>query len=134
MTMRRVRRNAAPLVRGWQEVASATSYAADRSRAGILRKADFWQRHSFTPLSERQRTILNRVLGEFEGKPTGLKRKALANCSMATAQRDLKDLVNRGLLIRSEGGSRYPRAYARGTLDQNPKSNWSFSWPLSTFS
>jgi hypothetical protein len=30
--------------------------------------------------------------------------------------------------------SRYPRAYARGTLDQNPKSNWSFSWPLSTFS
>ncbi len=29
---------------------------------------------------------------------------------------------------------RYPRAYARGTLDQNPKSNWSFSWPLSTFS
>jgi hypothetical protein len=31
-------------------------------------------------------------------------------------------------------GSRYPRAYARGTLDQNPKSSWSFSWPLSTFS
>ena len=30
--------------------------------------------------------------------------------------------------------SRYPRAYARGTADQNPKSNWSFSCPLSTFS
>jgi len=29
---------------------------------------------------------------------------------------------------------RYPRAYARGTLDQNPKSNWSFNCPLSTFS
>ncbi len=30
--------------------------------------------------------------------------------------------------------SRYPRAYARGTADQNPKSNWSISCPLSTFS
>ena len=29
---------------------------------------------------------------------------------------------------------RYPRAYARGTLDQNPKSNWSFNCPLWTLS
>jgi hypothetical protein len=32
------------------------------------------------------------------------------------------------------GTRRYPRAYARGTLGQNPKSNWSFNCPLSTFS
>lgn len=80
--------------------------AADQACAGVLRKADFWQRHSLTPLNERQRTVLNRFLGEFEGKLTARKWAALAKCSMATAQRDLKDLVDRGLPIRNEGGSK----------------------------
>ena len=42
----------------------------------------------------------------FEGKLTARKWAALAKCSMATAQRDLKDLVDRGLLLRNEGGSK----------------------------
>jgi Fic family protein len=71
-----------------------------------LRKAAFWQHHVLTPLTERQRTVLNRFLGEFEGKLTARKWAALAKCSMATAQRDLKDLVDRGLLLRNEGGSK----------------------------
>ena len=64
--------------------------AADQDCAGILRKADFWQRHSLTPLSERQRTVLHRVLGEFDGKLTARKWAALTRCSVATAQRDLR--------------------------------------------
>jgi Fic family protein len=79
---------------------------ADQASLGILRKADFWQHHALTPLNERQRTVLNRFLGEFEGKLTARKWAALSKCSMATAQRDLKDLVDRGLLIRNEGGSK----------------------------
>ncbi len=80
--------------------------AADQACAGVLRKADFWQRHSLVPFNERQRAGLNRVLGEFESKLTARKWAALARCSMATAQRDLKELVDRGLLIRNEGGSK----------------------------
>ena len=80
--------------------------AAKQACAGVLRRADFWHRHSLTPLNERQRSVLNRFLGEFEGKLTARKWAALAKCSMATAQRDLKDLVDRGLLIRNEGGSK----------------------------
>jgi Fic family protein len=80
--------------------------AAEQACADVLRRADFWHRHSLTPLNERQRSVLNRFLGEFEGKLTARKWAALAKCSMATAQRDLKDLVDRGLLIRSEGGSK----------------------------
>ncbi len=80
--------------------------AADQACAGVLRKADFWQRHSLAPLNERQRTVLNRFLGEFEGKLTARRWAALATCSMATAQRDIKELVDRGLLLRNEGGSK----------------------------
>lgn len=80
--------------------------AADQACVGVLRKAEFWHRHALVPLNERQRTVLNRFLGEFEGKLTARKWAALAKCSMPTAQRDLKDLVDRGLLLRNEGGSK----------------------------
>jgi Fic family protein len=80
--------------------------AAEQACAGVLRRDDFWHRHSLTPLNERQRSVLNRFLRKFEGKLTARKWAALAKCSMATAQRDLKDLVDRGLLIRNEGGSK----------------------------
>ena len=79
---------------------------AEQACAGILRKAEFWQRHALASLNERQLTVLNRVLGEFEGKLTARKWAALAKCSMATAQRDIKDLVERGVLRRNEAGSK----------------------------
>lgn len=80
--------------------------AAEQTCAGVLRKAEFWQRHALTALNERQRGVLNRFLGDFEGKLTAPKWAALAKCSKATAERDLKDLVDRGLLIRNPGGSK----------------------------
>jgi Fic family protein len=79
---------------------------AEQASAGVLRTAEFWQRHSLTPLNERQKTVLNRVLGEFEGKLTARIWAALAKCSTATAQRDIKELVDLGLLVRNAGGSK----------------------------
>ncbi len=80
--------------------------AAEQAAAGVLRRAEFWQHHALTSFNERQRSVLNRFLGEFEGKLTAPKWKALAKCSMPTAQRDLKDLVDRGILVRNPGGSK----------------------------
>lgn len=80
--------------------------AAERNCASVLSKADFWQRHALIDLNERQRKVLNRFLDGFEGKLTAQKWKALAKCSMPTAQRDIKDLTDRGLLVRNEGGSK----------------------------
>lgn len=79
---------------------------AERASATILHKAEFWHRHALTPLNERQRTILNRFLDDFEGKLTARKWSAIAKCSMPTAQRDIKDLIDRGILIRNPGGSK----------------------------
>jgi len=85
---------------------SAALDAAAEACKGVLRKSDFWQRHALTPLNDRQRKVINRFLDGFEGKLTAQKWKALAKCSMPTAQRDIKDLVDRGLLVRNEGGSK----------------------------
>lgn len=79
---------------------------AERACANVLQKAEFWHRHALTPLNERQRTILNRFLGDFEGKLTARKWAAIGKCSTPTAQRDIKDLVDRGVLVRNEGGSK----------------------------
>ena len=74
--------------------------------AGVLRKARFWERHSNTAINERQRAILNRLLDGLTGKLTTSKWAALAKSSHDTALRDIRDLVERGVLRKDEGGGR----------------------------
>jgi len=93
--------------------------AAEKACRGVLRKADFWQRHALTPLNERQKNVLNRFLDGFEGKLTAQKWKALTKCSAATAQRDIKDLTDRGLLIHNEGGSKNTSYRIAETVDED---------------
>jgi Fic family protein len=80
--------------------------AAEGKSQAVLHKAKFWQRFAAEPLSARQKTILNRFLDGFEGKLTARKWAALGKCSVDTAQRDINDLLARGLLARNPGGSR----------------------------
>ena len=80
---------------------------ADATLAGVLDKAQFWQRWAGTPLNERQISMLNRLLdGVFEGKLTNARWAALGKCSADTALRDINDLLARGVLRRLEGGGR----------------------------
>lgn len=79
---------------------------ADATLAGVLDKAQFWQRWAGTPMNERQIKVLNRVLEGFEGKLTNAKWAALGKCSADTALRDINDLLARGVLRRLEGGGR----------------------------
>ena len=79
---------------------------AEAACADVLRKADFWQRYAREPLTERQKTVLNRFLDGFEGRLTARKWAAIGKCSLATAQRDINQLVARGILRRNPGGSK----------------------------
>ncbi|RYX91912.1 MAG: Fic family protein [Comamonadaceae bacterium] len=79
---------------------------ADALLAGVLEKAQFWQRWAGTPMNARQTLVLNRVLDGFEGKLTNAKWAALGKCSADTALRDINDLLARGVLRRLEGGGR----------------------------
>ena len=76
----------------------------------IMIKARVWQGFAQIRLNERQIKVINRLLdagaGGFEG---GLKNKkyiGIAHTSRATAQRELADLVNKGILIKMPGGGR----------------------------
>ena len=79
---------------------------AGATLAGVLAKAQFWERAAGISLNERQRLILNRVLDGFEGKLTTSKWAKLAKCSQDTALRDITFLVEHGILARNPGGGR----------------------------
>jgi len=85
---------------------SAAIDAAQLTCESIFQKADFWQRHALTPFNERQRKLLNRLLDGFDGKLTAPKWATLAKTSLPTAQRDIKELVEYGALLRNPGGSK----------------------------
>jgi Fic family protein len=79
---------------------------ADTMRVSVLRKAVFWERFAALSMSARQRVVLNRVLDGFEGKLTAKKWAAIGKCSVPTAQRDILEMVDRGVLRRNAGGSK----------------------------
>lgn len=79
---------------------------ADAILGSVLRKAQFWDRHAGTILNDRQRDMLNRLLGDFEGKLTSSKWAKIAKTSQDTASRDIIDLVEKGILARDEAGGR----------------------------
>lgn len=80
--------------------------SADGMLVSVLRKARIWQSLNAKPVNERQRLVLNRMLGEWQGFLTTAKYTMLTKCSPDTAQRDMKDLVERGALIQNEAGGR----------------------------
>ena len=79
---------------------------AETACEDVLRKADFWQRYAREAFDKRQKTVLNRLLDGFEGKLTAKKWAAIGKCSIPTAQRDINELVERGILRRNPGGSK----------------------------
>lgn len=72
----------------------------------VLAKARFWQHWAMSPMNERQVMLLTRLLDGFEGKLTTSKWAAIAKCSPDTALRDINELLERGILRRTEGGGR----------------------------
>jgi Fic family protein len=83
--------------------------AFDRSGetlAGIERRDAFWRRHAAASLNERQLKVLRRLLeDDFEGFVTSSKWARLTGTSQDTAGRDIRDLVERGVLKpNAEGG------------------------------
>jgi Fic family protein len=79
---------------------------AEITLATVLRKAQFWETHAGESLNDRQRKVVNRLLDGFEGKLTSSKWAKLTNCSQDTANRDINDLVKRGILAKDAAGGR----------------------------
>jgi len=78
--------------------------------ADVLAKADFWRRNAQTPMSERQRKAVNRLLDAgyegFEGGLNTRKYVSMTKTSRATAYREISDLVTKGVLKPNHGKGR----------------------------
>ncbi len=78
----------------------ASQQVADRTR----RASAFWNTHATDDLNERQRAVLQRLLGNFQGDLNLRKYIAISDAPRATAQRDLSDLVDRSILVPAGAG------------------------------
>jgi Fic family protein len=89
-----------------QVVAACAESAGTVER--VLQKARFWIHHSQLRFNERQRKVLNTLLDAgadgFIGGMTREIRAPHSHISPATAQRDLAELVERGILRMQSGG------------------------------
>lgn len=72
----------------------------------VIKKHQFWQKNGVLISNDRQRTILNKLLDNFEGNLTTSKWAKIAKTSQDTALRDITDLVNKGILVKANSGGR----------------------------
>ena len=88
----------------------------------VIHKADFWDKHKETELNSRQRLMINKLLDGFTGKLKTSKWAKITKCSQDTALRDIKDLIDKGILRREASGGRSTNY----ELIDNPKSSSMF--------
>lgn len=80
--------------------------ATENTTQKILRKAEFWKLQEHTPINERQRLMLNKLLDGFDGKLQTSKWAKMTKTSSDTALRDIKDLVEKGILQQADEAGR----------------------------
>ncbi|GHT28822.1 cell division protein Fic [Bacteroidia bacterium] len=81
--------------------------ASEKILQSVLHKANFWTNNAKLSFNERQKKMLNKLLdGDFRGKLQSSKWAKICKCSQDTAIRDIKDLIEKGILRQEEGGGR----------------------------
>lgn len=80
--------------------------ATDDTLSKIILKAKFWEKYSSTQLNDRQRLMINKLMDGFDGKLTSSKWAKITKYSTDTALRDIQDLMDKGILRKTPGGSK----------------------------
>lgn len=82
---------------------------ADKRLSGVINKHNFWMKHKSIKSNKRQVFMLNKLLDmEFYGELSSTKWMKMTDCSEATALRDIKHLVAKGIL-KAEGKGKSTR-------------------------
>lgn len=81
---------------------------ANFSINAVLNKSIFWMRASNISMTDRQIGILNLFLDGYEAKITTKTWADLGKCSKDTANRDIQDLVSKGILKEDFPGAKRP--------------------------
>jgi Fic family protein len=86
--------------------AGITGHIHRKKCGSVLHEARLWQRIEPNPVDARQREVIHRMLDDFEGHLTTSKYARLARRSIDTALRDVRELLERGILVKNPGGGR----------------------------
>lgn len=79
---------------------------ADQTLAEVFFAAEIWQRFNRLPPNDRQRRVIARLLDDFKGFLTTSKYAKMAKCSSDTALRDIRALVENGILVQNPAKGR----------------------------
>ena len=79
---------------------------AEQTLAAVIDRARLWEFINRQSVNERQRLIVNRLTDGFEGHLTTSKYAKIAKCSTDTALRDIRELLERGIIVQNQGGGR----------------------------
>lgn len=79
---------------------------SDKLLEKIIYKHFFWIKYSGVNINDRQRKILNLLMDDFDGVLNTTKWAKIGKCSQDTALRDIQDLIEKGILVKSLQGGR----------------------------
>jgi Fic family protein len=74
--------------------------------ASITGKHRFWNAYGTRIKNARQKRVLNKLLEGFTGNLTTSRWANITKCSQDTALRDIQDLIDKGILVKSNSGGR----------------------------
>lgn len=80
--------------------------SSDQLLEKVIYKHQFWLQNSKVSINDRQRKLLNMLMDDFEGVLNTTKWAKIGKCSQDTALRDIQDLIEKGILVKSEQGGR----------------------------
>jgi len=83
--------------------------ATEETLVIVLKRVDFWDKHTSTDLNTRQRTMIARMQEDLFGNLSSSKWAKMTKCSQDTATRDINDLVEKGIFQKSDSGGRSTR-------------------------
>lgn len=80
---------------------------AEETLEAVLYKAKLWDKANRHAVNQRQRLVINRMLEhDWEGHLNTSKYAKLAKCSNDSALRDIRELLEGGILLQNPGGGR----------------------------
>ncbi|MGV8994118.1 MAG: Fic family protein [Flavobacterium sp.] len=82
----------------------------------VVKKHQFWAKNARLISNERQIIMLQKLMEDFDGNLNTSKWAKMTKISADTALRDITDLVNKGILLKSESGGRSTNYVLNGSI------------------
>lgn len=95
-----------PWIAWFLETLKTALEVAWRKTDGVARKTRFWDNHRSVAFNDRQRKVINMLFDGFEGKLNSSKWYKINHCSQDTANRDINDMIAKGVLKSTGEGGR----------------------------